>query len=147
MKKMCVNAGLQKYTNHSLQAYGTSTLFQANVPEKLIQQHTGHKSVEVLRQHKHTSSAQLLDVSNIMAGAVSNPPSFSVGLVADNTPVSSSVSPTAITSPTFILSGCKFTGCSIAFSGQAMLQSTSKDDQYICDETLEGIAYEEIFED
>jgi len=70
MKKMCVNAGLQKYTNHSLQAYGTSTLFQANVPRKLIQQHTGHKSVEGLRQYKHTSSAQLLDVSNIMADAV-----------------------------------------------------------------------------
>jgi len=146
MKKMCANAGLQKYTNHSLRAYGTSTLFQANIPEKLIQQRTGHRSVEALRQYERTSSAQLLDVSNIMAGAVSNPPPSSVGLVAGNTPVSSSVSPAATTSPTFILSGCTFTGCSVAFSGQAMLQ-TSKEDQRICDETLQGIAYEEIFED
>jgi len=114
-KKMCINAGLQKYTNHSLRAYGTSTLFQANVPEKLIQQRTGHRSVEALCQYERTSSAQLLDVSNIMAGAVNN--HSSVGLVAGNTPVSSSVSPTATTSPTFILSGCTFIGCSIAFSG------------------------------
>ena len=46
---------------------------------------------------------------------LSNPPSFSVGLVPDNTPVSSSVSHTATTSPTFILSGCKFTGAQLHF--------------------------------
>ena len=43
-------------------------LFQAQVPEKLIQQRTGHRSLDALRQYEHTSASQLLDVSNIMSG-------------------------------------------------------------------------------
>ena len=39
VKEMCAEAGLtSKYTNHSLRAYGTTTLFQANVPDKLIKE-------------------------------------------------------------------------------------------------------------
>jgi len=34
------------------------------------------------------------------------------------------------------LNGCTFAGCSVTFSGQAVLQSTCKD-QRICDETLD----------
>ena len=152
MKKMCQKAGLEKYTNHSLRAYGTSTLLQASVPEKLIQQRTGHRSLEALRQYERTTTAQLIDVSNIMAGAVSNPPSTSIGQVPahqqepGNSSMSSSLSP-ATTAPTFILNGCTFTGCSVAFSGQALHQSTSKEEQRICDETLQGIDYDEIFDD
>lgn len=42
LKEMCQEAEISgKFTNHSLRAYGTSTMFQANVPEKLIQQRTG----------------------------------------------------------------------------------------------------------
>ena len=50
MKEMCSQAGLStEFTNHSLRAYGATSLFQANVPEKLIQQRTGHKSLKALR--------------------------------------------------------------------------------------------------
>ena len=50
MKEMCSQAGLStEYTNHSLRAYGATSLFQAKVPEKLIQQRTGHKSLKALR--------------------------------------------------------------------------------------------------
>jgi len=39
MKTMCEKAEIfGGYTNHSLRAYGATTLFQAQVPEKLIQQ-------------------------------------------------------------------------------------------------------------
>lgn len=39
MKEMCAQAGLStEFTNHSLRAYGATSLFQAQVPEKLIQQ-------------------------------------------------------------------------------------------------------------
>ena len=75
---MCQKAGLHKYTNHSLRAYGTSTLFQASVPEKLIQQRTGHRSLEALRQYELTTTVQLVDVSNIMVGI--NHPSVLVKL-------------------------------------------------------------------
>ena len=70
------------------------------------------------------STEQLLDVSNIMGGAVSNPPSSSIAQVPAcqqvpvcNSHMSSSLS-SATTSPTFILNGCTFVVCSIAFSGQ-----------------------------
>ena len=69
MKTMCEKAGISGgYTNHSLRAYGATTLFQAHIPEKLIQQRTGHRSLDALRQYEHTSASQLLDVSNIMSG-------------------------------------------------------------------------------
>ena len=48
-------------------AYGASTLFQGYVHEKIIQQRTGHKSVNSLQQHERTTEAQLLDVSNVLS--------------------------------------------------------------------------------
>ena len=66
MKEMCSQAGLStEFTNHSLKAYGATTLLQAKVPEKLIQQRTGHKGLKALSQYERTSDYQLLDVSNI----------------------------------------------------------------------------------
>ena len=39
IKRMCEKAGISGgYTSHSLRAYGATTLFHAQVPEKLIQQ-------------------------------------------------------------------------------------------------------------
>ena len=68
LKEMCQDAGLpQTYTNHSLRAYGATTLFQSKVPEKIIQQRTGHKSLNALRQYERTTETQLLDVSNVLS--------------------------------------------------------------------------------
>ena len=68
IKRMCNNAGISEgFTNHSLHAHGATTLFHADVPEKLIQQRTGHHSVEALHQYERTSQSQLLDISNIMS--------------------------------------------------------------------------------
>jgi len=67
LKEMCAEAGLSKdFSNHSLRAYGATTLFQAKVPEKLIQMRTGHKSIEALRCYERTSETQLLDVSHVV---------------------------------------------------------------------------------
>ena len=38
-----------KFTNYSLRASGTTELFQKEVPEKVIQEITGHRSLKVLR--------------------------------------------------------------------------------------------------
>ena len=38
------------YSNHSLRASGVSVLFQSEVPEKIIQDVTGHRSVKALRK-------------------------------------------------------------------------------------------------
>ena len=47
---LCKEAGISgKKTNHSLRATGTTALFSAAVPEKLIKSITGHKSTEALQ--------------------------------------------------------------------------------------------------
>ena len=71
---MCEKAGNSGgYTNHSLIGYDATTLFQAHVPERLIQQRTGHRSPEALRQYERTSTALLLDVSNTVSGTSIHP--------------------------------------------------------------------------
>ena len=43
LKDMCAEAHVSgNFTNHSLTAYGATTLYHANLPEKLIQERTGH---------------------------------------------------------------------------------------------------------
>ena len=44
-------AGIQGKTNHSLRATGATRLFAANVPDKLIQECTGHRSTTTLRMY------------------------------------------------------------------------------------------------
>lgn len=45
LASMCEEAGISKgNTNHSLRATGTTVMFAANVPEKLICSFTGHRS-------------------------------------------------------------------------------------------------------
>jgi len=73
IKNMCDKAGFSGgFTNHSLRAYGATAFFQAKVPEKLIQERTGHCSLKSLRQYECTLFNQLADVSNILAGNSNN---------------------------------------------------------------------------
>ena len=59
VQKMCQLAGITGHkTNHSLRATGASQLFQGNVPEKIIQERTGHRSLEALRQYERTTTEQ-----------------------------------------------------------------------------------------
>ena len=49
LKEMCREAGISgNFTNHSLRAYGATTLFQGGCSEKLIQQRTRYRSIEAL---------------------------------------------------------------------------------------------------
>jgi len=52
-------------TNHSLRAYAMSTLFQAGIPEKVIQDHTGHKSLDGLRKYESISEQQKQEVCRV----------------------------------------------------------------------------------
>ena len=45
-------------TNHSLRATGATALYEAEVPEKIIQEPTGHRSLEGLRMYERTSEKQ-----------------------------------------------------------------------------------------
>ena len=48
VKDLCAEAGIKGKTNHSLRASGATALFQANVPERIIQKVTGNKSLDAL---------------------------------------------------------------------------------------------------
>lgn len=51
-------AGISDKTNHSLRATGATTLFKANVPEKIIQNTRSHRSVEALCSYERASEDQ-----------------------------------------------------------------------------------------
>ena len=42
-------------------------MFQANVPEKIIQERTGHRSVKALRLYERTTEKQHQDVSEVLS--------------------------------------------------------------------------------
>ena len=53
--------------NHSLRATGAMELYQAGVPEKVLQEHTGHLSLTGLCQYERISGKQHETVSQILA--------------------------------------------------------------------------------
>ena len=62
---MCRDAGIAKKTNHSLRATGASALFHAGVPEKLIQDVTGHLS-NALQLYQRPTEQQRKQVSEVL---------------------------------------------------------------------------------
>ena len=68
LKKMCCDAKVEgNFTNHSLRATGTTTLFDAGVPEAIIQKRTGHKSLDALRVYERVTPQQESAVSRILS--------------------------------------------------------------------------------
>ena len=67
---MCETAGISgKKTNHSLRVTGATALFDAGVPEQIIQSRTGHKSVEALRLYERVTNDQVNMVSKVLSGS------------------------------------------------------------------------------
>ena len=67
VKDMCSDAGIEeRKTNHSLRATGATSMFSANVPEKIIQSRTGHRSVEALRLYKRPTVDQQRSVTQLL---------------------------------------------------------------------------------
>ena len=58
---------LQLSVNHSLRATAATTLFKADVPEKVIQERTSHRSLDALRKYEHSTERQHGAASNILA--------------------------------------------------------------------------------
>ena len=65
-----------KKSNHSLRATGATEMFAANVPEKLIQSRTGHRSLEALRLYERPTQEQQQAVSNVLTGRSVEPRMF-----------------------------------------------------------------------
>ena len=67
VSNMFLQAGIdKKVTNHSLRATGTTELYRCGVPEKIIMQRTGHKSMDGVRVYERTSAEQHMAVSKIL---------------------------------------------------------------------------------
>ena len=65
--KMFTEAGLSKRaTNHSLRATGATELYRCGVPENVIKERTGHKSLDGVRAYDRTSVEQQVAVSRIL---------------------------------------------------------------------------------
>ena len=67
VKEMFQQIGISGKTNHSLRATGASCLFEAKVPEKIVQERTGHRSLKALRIYERTTDEQHQEVSAILA--------------------------------------------------------------------------------
>ena len=63
---MCIDACLPTKSNHSLRATGATTMFQSNVPEKMIQSTTGHRSIDDLQRYERISQVQHQALSRVM---------------------------------------------------------------------------------
>ena len=44
-------------------------MFRAGVPEKIIQERTGHRSVKALRTYERTTATQRLSVANVLSSS------------------------------------------------------------------------------
>lgn len=63
---ICEEAGIGgNKTNHSLRVTGASALFDAGVPEHIIQSRTGHRSLDALRLYERVTDEQTSQVSKI----------------------------------------------------------------------------------
>lgn len=59
LSTMCEEAHISGHkTNHSLEATAATQLFHSEISEKVIQDHSGHRSIEGLRQYERVSDEQ-----------------------------------------------------------------------------------------
>ena len=67
VKKVMSNAGFDgHFTNHSLRRSCATNLYDNGVPEQVIQETTGHRSVDGVRAYKRTSSTMKRKMSAIL---------------------------------------------------------------------------------
>ena len=68
VQEMCSKANIQgKKTNHSLRASGITQMFQAGLPEKVIQDRSGHRSLDGLRKYERVSEEQQAEACKVLA--------------------------------------------------------------------------------
>ena len=134
--KMFKSAGLEEKTNHSLRSTASTALFEAGVPEKVIQNATGHRSLKALRIYERVSKEQEENVSRVLSA----PQKSGQGPHSEVLPSCLSVASTSQQKATFTSLFGPLTNCQINiqyFSGpvqQATLfDATKKDEKFLED--------------
>ena len=124
MKTMVQEGSLDNtVTNHSLKAYGVMKACQCQVPEKLIMERSGHRSLQGLRQYERTTDSQEMQVCQILVSTKREygMPSM-VQEVSHCWPLSQQ------TSSALTFTGCSFTNCTFQIAclhSRRLLQRTS----------------------
>ena len=150
---MCQEAGISgNFSNHSLRAYGATSMFQAGVPEKLIQQHTSHRTIDAPQQYERTSEAQLVDIFNTLSNSEkSNSARVSVSKETTSTfnhATSSLSNCPGNNMPPVILSGYSFTGYSIGFSRPASnVNNAAVSTDAVVEDILKGVNISDLLDD
>ena len=67
VETMCVKAGITGNKSNSLKATASTCMYEGNVPERIIQEQTGHPTVETLRTYQRTSLQQQKAVLWVLA--------------------------------------------------------------------------------
>ena len=68
LKNMCKEAKVPGIkTNHSLRVYAATELFNAGISEKVIQDRTGHRSLDGLRKYEQISEQQKEEACKVLA--------------------------------------------------------------------------------
>ena len=67
------------FTNHSFRATGATVLFNAGVPENLIQKRTGHKSLDALHTYEQVTPFQDHAVAQILSSSTNLPYNIAKG--------------------------------------------------------------------
>ena len=127
MKSMAQEGSLEDtVTNHSLKAYGVTKMFQCQVPKKLNMEHSGHQSLQGLRQYERTTDSQEMQVCQILVSTKREygMPSM-VQEVSHHWPLSQQTS----SAPTF--SDCSFTNCTFQIALRPQLQTSTEDFSYM----------------
>ena len=70
VRGMCSDGGVTgRKTNHRLRATAATQMYEAGVPEKMIQERIGHRSVTALREYERTSMSQTMAVAKVLSAS------------------------------------------------------------------------------
>ena len=58
---------MTKYTNHSLRATAATRMFAGSVPEKLVAEKTGHRSLKALRSYERTDTRMQMAIDAVIS--------------------------------------------------------------------------------
>ena len=117
---------LQLSVNHSLCATAATALFKADVPEKVIQERTGHRSLDALRKYERSTERQHGAASKILA--IRNEVDYQKALCSVASEKASTGSSTARTASLPItLNIQSMSGCTINLSYGPPPESTQED--------------------
>ena len=95
LKKMCDQPGIEHRSNHSLRATGASEMFQANLPEHVIQSRTGHLSLKALRTYERVTEEQQKEACKILT-AIDSPQESNKSNKSINPSISTVAKPQAV---------------------------------------------------